>query len=149
MAALSLSKQSSATRLDGLNLAEVDGSAAEAGGELRDVKEDARGGLDGAEAGARGAADAILCTDGLLERAVLLSVVAVGAEGGVARRRAVEGFGQRAAGRGRVRLGRVVDGGGNGARTDKLDERRALGVSGSLAEGASSEHCDFWWCLRS
>jgi hypothetical protein len=37
---------------------------------------------------------------------------------------------------------------GNGTRTDKLDERGALGVHGSLAESASSEHCDGWWLFE-
>jgi hypothetical protein len=152
LAALSLSKQSSTARLNGLNLAEVNGGAAEAGWKLRDVKEDARGGLDGAQIGAGWATDAVLYADGLLEGTVLLGMVAVRAERGVTGRVAVtvggKGLGQRALGRGRVRLGGVVDGGGNGTRTDKLDERGALGVHGSLAESASSEHCDGWWLFE-
>lgn len=106
----------SAARLDGLDLGEVDGGPAKAGGQLGQVEEVALGGSDGAQFGAGGAADAALGADRLLQRAVLLGVVAVGAEGGVAgpgvARVAVgaERLGEAAGGRGRVRLGSVVDG---------------------------------------
>lgn len=108
-----LAQEGGATRLDGLNLGEVDGLAAEAGGELGNVEEDAAGGVDGAEVRAGQAADASVAgADRLLERAVLLGVVAVGAEAGVAGGGAVggEALGELARGRGRVRLGAVVNG---------------------------------------
>lgn len=107
-----LAQEGGAAGLDSLNLGEVDRLAAEASRELRNVKEDALGSLDGAKVGARHAADASLAgANRLLEGAVLLSVVAVGTEAGVAGG-AVGGetIGELARGRGRVRLGRVVDG---------------------------------------
>lgn len=83
---------------------------------------------------------------------MLLSVVAVGTEAGVAGGAvSSEAVGELARGRGRVRLGRVVNGRRNGARTDELDHGLTLGVSGSLAESASGEHCcgvyavEFWF----
>lgn len=113
-----LAEERGATRLDGLNLGQLEGGAAEAEGEVRGVEEDALGGLNGAELGARGAANAGLgAADGLLEGAMLLGVVAVGAEGGVPRGRGAagvgggEGVGEGARGRGGVRPGGVVDGG--------------------------------------
>lgn len=77
----SLSK-SCAARLDGFDLAQVDGLAMEAGRELGDIKGNTLGRVNGAELVARGATNAGLdAADGPLKRAVLLSVVTVGAEG--------------------------------------------------------------------
>lgn len=78
-------EEGSAAGLDGLDLGQVDGLALEAGGELGAVEEDAGGGDDGAQLVAGGAADAGLRAgaDGALKGAVLLGVVAVGAEGDV------------------------------------------------------------------
>lgn len=74
--------QGCATRLDGLDLAQINGAAAEAGRQLGDVKGNALGREDRAELVARGAANAGITTaNGLLEGAVLLGVVTVGAEG--------------------------------------------------------------------
>lgn len=86
VASHSLSTEESSTPgLDSLDLGQVDGCPSEAGRELGGVEEGARGGGDGAQFRARGAANARLSeTDGLLEGAVLLGMVAVGAEGGVA-----------------------------------------------------------------
>lgn len=78
-----LADESSTAGLNGLDLSGAEGSTAEASGELRDVEGNARGSVDRAEAGAGGTANTILKTDGLLERAVLLGMVSVGAEGGV------------------------------------------------------------------
>lgn len=107
-----LTHQGGTAGLNGLNLVEGNRVAAEALRELGKVEEDAVGGSDRAKLGTRGAANASLSTaDGLLERTVLLGMVAVGAEGGVARRAAGrEALGEVTSGRSRVRLGRVVDG---------------------------------------
>jgi hypothetical protein len=80
---LHLTKDGGAARLDGLNFAQVDRLAAEAGRELGDVESNALGREDRAQSVARGAANASVRADGLLEGTVLLSVVTVGAEGGV------------------------------------------------------------------
>lgn len=80
---LHLTKDGSAARLDGLNFAQVDRLAAEAGRELGDVESNALGGQDRAQLVARGAANASVRANGPLERTVLLSVVTVGAEGRV------------------------------------------------------------------
>ena len=94
-------------RLNSLDLGLGERLATEAGGELVAVKVEALGGLDGAKGGAGGATNAgLLTADGLTEGTVLLGVLAVGAEGGG---RAPVG-GERVGGRGRVRLGGVVDG---------------------------------------
>ena len=111
----SSSEQGSAAALEGLNLGLGDGGAPEAGGQLVAVKVDALRGLDGAQVGAGGAADAGVGggLDGLAEGAELLSVVAVGAEGAVGGGLLVvlgEVLGEGVGGRGRVRMGRVVDG---------------------------------------
>lgn len=74
--------QGCTTGLDGLNLAHIDRTTAEAGRQLGDVKGDALGRKDRAELVARGAANAGISTaNGLLEGTVLLGVVTVGAEG--------------------------------------------------------------------
>lgn len=115
----------------------------EASGELRDVKSNALGRLDGAEGGSGGSAEARL-----LERTVLLDVVAVGAKGlvgggSIAVSVAGPGLGELLDSGGRVRLGGVVDVGRNGSGTEELDERSTLSVDSSLSEGSSSrEHCD-------
>lgn len=103
-----LSRLSKATAgLDSLNLGLGERLATEAGGELVAVKVEALGGLDGAKSGAGRATNAgLLTADGLAKGAVLLGVLAVGAEGGG---RTPVG-GERVGGRGRVRLGSVVDG---------------------------------------
>jgi hypothetical protein len=82
----------------------------EARGQVVAVEEDALGRNDGAQLGASSAADASVGPDGLAEGPELLGVVAVGTEGGV-RGAAGEGCGERVGRRGRVGLGRVVDGG--------------------------------------
>lgn len=141
-----LAQEGGTAGLDGLNLGEVDGLAAEAGGKLGNVKEDAAGGVDGAERRAGHAADASLAgANRLLQGAVLLGVVAVGAEAGVAGRGAVgrgaEALGQLARGRGRVRLGAVVD--GSCRRDGNVSEPPAeekLGVK----KGAQSETYKEW-----
>lgn len=57
-----------------------------------------------------------------------------------------EVLGEGASRRSGVRLGRVIEVGRDGARTQELDERSALGVHSSLAESSSSgEHGDGWW----
>ena len=109
-----LSEKGGAAGLDSLNLSNVEGCAVEAGGKLGSVKVDALGGGDGAELSTGSAADACRGADGLLEGAVLLGVVAVGAEGGVAgggSSAAGETLGELARGGGGVRLRAVVDGG--------------------------------------
>jgi hypothetical protein len=107
-------QESSAAGLDGLDLGQIDRCPVEAGRKLGAIEEDALGGSNGTKLRARSAANARVWreADGLLERTVLLGVVAVGAEGGVAGGRGgcAEAFGELARGRGRVRLGRVVDG---------------------------------------
>lgn len=95
-------EESSTAALDGLDFGHVNGAAAEAGRQVAAVEVEALGGLDRAQVGARGAADA---TDRLAEGTVLLDAAAVRAEAGV------RVAGQRARGRGRVRLRRVVDAG--------------------------------------
>lgn len=76
-----LADQSCATRLDGLNLADVDWQATVAGRQVRDVKVDTLGGLDRAQLGAGGATNSSFgIANRLLKRTVLLSVVAVAAE---------------------------------------------------------------------
>lgn len=116
-----LTEESSAAGLDSLDLSGVEGSAVEASGELRDVKGNALRRLDGAEGGSGGSAEARL-----LERTVLLDVVAVGAEGlvgggSIAVSVAGPGLGELLDSGGRVRLGGVVDVGRNGSRTEELD----------------------------
>lgn len=84
---LYLAEHGSTTRLDSLNLGQVDWAATESGGKLGEVEEDALGSLDRAKLGARGTTNAGLsAADGLLERTVLLGMIAVGAERAVARR---------------------------------------------------------------
>lgn len=80
---------------------------------------------------------------------MLLGVLTVGAEGG-GRAPVVR---ERVGGRGRVRLGGVVDGSRNGSATEELDGRNALGVSSSPENSGGSEHgcgCEGWgcWCLE-
>lgn len=110
----SLGEEGSAARLDGLDLSSVEGLSVEAGGELRDVKEDPVGGADAAEGRAGAATHTRVGVDGVLEGTVLLGGVAVGAEagvagGGVAVAVAGPGLGELASGGSRVRLGGVVD----------------------------------------
>lgn len=165
-----LTKHSSAARLDGLNLGQLDGGATEAGRQVGDVEVDALWGLDGAQLGARGAANAsIEAANRLLQGAVLLRVVTVGAKGRVARGRGAaavggEGLGKLAGGRGRVRLGGMIDRcccvaqsvdwaenrwdtergeilTGNGAGADKFDQGGALRVRGGLSKSSSCKHC--------
>lgn len=104
----------STARVYGLDLGEVDGAPAEAGGELAAVEEGAAGRVDGAQVAAGRAADADLA-DRLLEGAELLRVVAVRREGGVlgprGRVAVAEALRERPRGRGGVRLGSVVDAG--------------------------------------
>lgn len=120
----------------------------ESGGELREIEEDTLRGVDSAEAGTRGPANAVVEADGVLERTMLLSVVAIGAEGGVSRRGgavSVDGevVGELSAGRGGVRSGRVINVGRDGASANELDEGSSLSVDSSLSEDSSgSEHCD-------
>lgn len=80
---LHLTKDGCAAGLDGLNFAHVKGLATEAGGELGDVESNALGREDRAQLVARGAANASISANGLLEGTVLLGVVTVGTEGGV------------------------------------------------------------------
>ena len=77
-------KGGSTARLDCLDLSSVERCTLEASRELGEVEEDALGSVDGAQVGTSGTADATAGTDALLEGTVLLSVIAVGAEGGVA-----------------------------------------------------------------
>lgn len=115
-------EQGGAAGLDGLDLGEVDGGPAEAGGQVVPVEEDALGGLDGAHLVAGHHAHARGAAGGLAQGAVLLGVVAVAAEG-IVRVAAggaaalAEVSGQRP-GRGlRVRMGGVVDVGCGGDMT--------------------------------
>lgn len=120
----------------------------EPGRELGDVEEDALRGSDSTESGTRGPANAVVQADGVLERAMLLGVVAIRAEGGVSRAsRAVSVDGEvlreLSGGRGGVRSGGVVDVGRNGARTNEPDEGGSLSMDSSLSKDSrSSEHCE-------
>lgn len=108
-----LAQEGSTPRLNGLNLGEINGLAAETGRELGNVKEDAGRGSHGTQICARGTANARLAgSNGLLQRTMLLGVISVGAEGGVAAGGGTGGKGVRqlAGGRGRVRLGGVING---------------------------------------
>lgn len=149
-----LAEESSAARLDGIDLSSSQGAALEAGGESRGIEQDTLGGLNAAERSTASTANAAAGTDCLLERTMLLGVVAVGAEGSVGRgSRAVSvagpGLGELAEGRGGMRLGSVVDVGRNASGTDKLDEGSSLGVDSSLSkDSGSSEHFDCGvWCF--
>lgn len=105
-----LAQHGSAAGLNGLNLGHLHRGATEAGRKLRDVEEDAGSRLHGTKLSTRGATDAASSdTDRLLERTVLLGVVAVGAEGAVGGGGRSEALGELASRRGRVRLGGVVD----------------------------------------
>jgi hypothetical protein len=136
-----LTEESSAARLDSLDLGSVEGSAVEASRKLGKVKGNTLGGIDRAQRGSAGTAEARL-----LKRTVLLDVVAVGAEvlvgsGGIAVSVAGPGLGELLGTRGGVRLGGVVDVGRDGSGTKELDERGSLSVDSSLSEGTSSrEH---------
>jgi hypothetical protein len=84
-----LPEEGSAARLDSLNLGHVERLVTEAGRKLREVEEDAVRRLDRAQFGTSGTANAASrSANCLLKRTVLLGVVAVGAEGAVARARA-------------------------------------------------------------
>lgn len=147
--------EGSTTRLDSLNLGGAEGGAAEPSGELRDVKGNAAWGLDRAQAGSRGTANAAVGANRLLEGAVLLSVVAVGAEGRVCRRgRAVavvsETLGERSAGRCRVRLGGVVDIGCEEWRVSTTVNFMIFGCSAASDEviaGRSGSRTYQGWCV--
>lgn len=128
-----LTEESSAARLDSLDLGSVEASTVEASRELRKVKGNTLGGVDGAQGGSAGATEARL-----LERAVLLDVVAVGAEvlmgsGGIAVSVAGPRLGELLSARGGVRLGGVVEVGRNGSGSEELDERGSLSVDSSLS----------------
>jgi hypothetical protein len=104
-----LTEESSAARLDSLDLGSVEGSAVEASRELRNVKGNTLGSVDRAQRGSAGAAEARL-----LKRTVLLDVVAVGAEvlvgsDGITVSVAGPRLGELLDARGGVRLGGVVD----------------------------------------
>lgn len=75
--------QGRAAGLDGLNFGSRQGLAMETRGEVIAIEENPLGRGDWAKLGAGVAADASVHADGLAERAELLGVVAVGAEGGV------------------------------------------------------------------
>lgn len=143
-----LTDEGSTAGLNGLDLGSAESSAAEACRELGDVECDTLRGVNRAEAGAGGTANTTVSANGLLQRTVLLGVVAVGAEGSVSGRgRAVavvgEVLGERSGRGGRVRLGRMVNVGRNGARTNEPNERNALSVDSSLSESSSGgEHYD-------
>lgn len=126
-----LADHGSTARLDSLNLGHVDWAATESGGKLGEVEEHALGGIDRAKLGTRGTANASLsAADGLLERTVLLGMVAVGAERGVARRAARgEGLGEGASRRGRVRLRSVVDGGWRAEKVSSWFTTTSAGTS--------------------
>jgi hypothetical protein len=94
-----LCKLAGTTRLNRVNLGLGPRHALEAGGQLRAVEEEAVAGLDRSERGAWGAADPGRVVAGLVEGAVLLSLLAVGCKG----------LGKRAGGGGRVDVGGVVD----------------------------------------
>lgn len=104
-----LTEESSAARLDSLNLGRIEWSAVEASGELRNVKGNTLGGVDRAQGGSAGTTEARL-----LERTVLLDVVAVGAEvlvgsSGITVSVAGPRLGKLLDTRGGVGLGGVVD----------------------------------------
>lgn len=106
---------SSTTRLDSLDLGEVNWSTAETSGELRGIEVDTLGRVHIAELRTSRATNTTNSgADGLLQGTVLLGVVAVAAEGGVAGGTVAVAVGgevgrQLTLGRGRVRLGSVVD----------------------------------------
>lgn len=106
-------EEGGATALDGLYLGGAELGAAEALGQLVAVKVDACGGVDGAQVGAAVAADGVDGHKGVAQRAVLLCVVAVAAEGAVrvavAAARLAHVAGEGARGGGRVRVWCVVD----------------------------------------
>jgi hypothetical protein len=81
----------------------------EARGKVIAIEEDALGRGNRAERGASVATDASVDADGLAERAELLGMVTVSAEGGV-RGTAGEGSREGIGWRGGMGLGRVVDG---------------------------------------
>jgi hypothetical protein len=111
---MDLAEEGGTARLDGLDLLELDGCPAETGGELGGVEVHAGGCGYGAQGRAGSSTDAVgfRVANALLEGTVLLGMVAVGAEGGVAGGRVGdEGRGELAVGGGWVRLGSVVDGG--------------------------------------
>ncbi len=88
-----------AARLNGVDLSLSPRQSLEACGQLGAVKEEALGCLDRAERGAGRAADAAGVVPGLVERAVLLCLLAVGCKR----------LGERVGGGGWVSLGSVVD----------------------------------------
>jgi hypothetical protein len=127
-----LCKLAGTTRLNRVNLGLGPRHALEAGGQLRAVEEEAVAGLDRSERGAWGAADPGRVVAGLVEGAVLLSLLAVGCKG----------LGKRAGGGGRVDVGGVVDLGGGRALAQKADERLAAlleDLCGVHLEGGGGE----------
>jgi hypothetical protein len=138
-----LTEESSAARLDSLDLSSIEGSTMEASRELGNVEGDTLRSVDRAQRGCAAATKARL-----LKRTVLLNVVAVGAEVLVGRNCiavSVAGprLGELLDSRGGVGPGGVVDVGRNGSRTEELDEGSSLSVDSSLPEGTSGrEHDD-------
>lgn len=96
----SLGTETGTAGLNGFNLSLAPGKAVETGGQLEAVEELALLGLNGAQRRARVTADGTLGERGATERAVLLSLGAVGSER----------VGQNARGRGGVRTRSVVNG---------------------------------------
>lgn len=112
-------------RLDGLDLGLAPWQAPEAGGELVAVEDLALARLDRAESGAGLAANGAAGEFTLVERAVLLGLLAV----------AGERVGQRLGGRSRVGVGSVVHVGRSSALAQEANQRLAL----SSEEAAGSE----------
>lgn len=133
----------------------------EAGGQLAAIEEDALGWNNWSEVRASRAANArVAGLDGLSERSELLRVVAIGAEGAV--RLGCEGSWKGVGGRCGMRLGGVVDGSCNSAKSvcalakesekggskrtrncslaNELDRGDTLSVVGGLAQSSGGKH---------
>jgi hypothetical protein len=120
-----LCEHARAASLNGLHLGLSPGETAETGGQLSAVKELAGLGLDGAQRGTGGAADAAI-EGRATEGAVLLSLSTVSGEG----------VRESSGGRGGVDARRVVNGLGDRALSNEANERSAR----SAAEDGSDTH---------
>jgi hypothetical protein len=111
-----LSEQGGTAGLNSLNLQNTERCAPEARRELVAVECHARWGLNWSQLSTGVATDtSVGALDRLTERAELLSVIAVGAEGCGGRGRLLPGLGKGMCGRGRVRSPGMVNGGRNGS----------------------------------
>jgi len=139
MGATRLGKSCGTTRLNRLDLVESKRGSVEAGGQVVAVKVVTLGRAYWAKLGASSTANAGLELDALAEGTKLLSMVTVGAEGGVGGS-AGEGCGEGVGGGLGVRLTAVVDRRRNRALSNEANGRAALGVLSSLAEDSGGKH---------